>query len=155
MFDHNRRDSIRLVLAAAAVGVATLPAAAASAAHSSRVDLTETFRALVAPSAKFVATGTFDSKTIGGGAVVRNVTAGANGLSVKFTMYTKGGSLSGVSNEVRTQHSDGSVDFKVTKAKITSGTGRFAHARGSLTGSGTEPNGNSPVTLRLHGTISY
>jgi hypothetical protein len=130
-------------------------AATASPARSHKLSLTIVFRALVAPSASFTATGTVAGRPFGRGATVRHVTAVGNALTVKFTWFAANGSLTGTTTERRTDNPNGSVTFTVTQGRVVRGAGIYRGVTGTFTGTGSEPTLTSPVTEHLHGTVTY
>jgi hypothetical protein len=138
------------------LGIAVaVPASTATKTRSHALNLTAVFRALVAPSASFTSTGTIAGTPFGQGAIVRQVTAVGNALSVKFTWFATNGSVSGTAKETRTIHPNGSVTFAVTTGRITRGGGAYRGAGGKFSGTGTEPNLSSPVTEHLQGAATY
>lgn len=94
------------------------------------------------------------SGTYSGSASSRNVALISNQGESTFTLYFKGGSLSGRSTSHG--HVVGATAYFTGAGKITGGTGTWAHAAGSsLQFSGTFDRQNYAVTDHVTGTVHY
>jgi hypothetical protein len=74
-------------------------------------------------------------------------------LSGSFTIYTRGGSISG--HGEATPHGAGTYESFSGTLVVTGGTGRFAHARGRTGLSGTFDRANYALLVQTTGTLSY
>lgn len=145
---------ISLVLGASVPAIAATTGRAAASSH--RLKLTAEFHTLTGlPTGKFTATGTIAGSPFAAGAIVRHVSTLGNTLSVKFTWFATNGSVSGTATEKRTSNPDGSASFAIMKGRITGGGGAYRGATGTFSGTGTNPNLNSPVVEHLSGQVKY
>ena len=132
------------------------PAVSAARPKTHKLNVTAVFdRRPGALGSSFTATGTIAGSPFGHGAIVRQVKAAGNVLSVRLTLFGESGSVSGTATDRRTFNPNGSVTFTVTGGRILRGAGAYRGATGRFTGSGSEPNLSASVTERLHGTLKY
>ena len=145
---------ILLVLGASVPAIGATGGRAAARSH--KLKLTAAFHTLKGlPIGSYTATGTIAGSPFGAGAIVRHVNATGPTLSVKFTWFATNGSVSGTVTEKRTSNPDGSASFAITKGRITGGGGAYRGAMGTFSGTGTNPNLNSPVVEHLSGQVKY
>ncbi len=74
-------------------------------------------------------------------------------LSGSFTIYTRGGSISG--HGEATPHGAGVYESFAGRLVVTGGTGRFAHAHGRTGLYGTFDRNNYALTVQTTGTLTY
>lgn len=138
---------VGVVLAIAAPAVAATPS-------NHKVAVMTVARPLYGLSSNFSATGTIAGKPFGRGALIRHVTSSGSSVSVRFIWFATNGSVRGTATENRTFNPNGSISFTV-KGRILGGSGTYRGATGTFSGTGYEPNLNSPVTDHLRGKVKY
>src|SRR5256885_14162042 len=117
------------------------PAVSAAKPKTHKLNVTAVFdrRPGVAPSASFTATGTIAGSPFGHGAIVRQVKAAGNVLSVRLTLFGESGSVSGTAADRRTINPHGSGTFPGTSGRILPGARALRGAPGKVSGGGGEP----------------
>lgn len=89
--------------------------------------------------------------SLGDGGLLATIRQGANGYVTTGTFVNRFGSLVGTLHA--TVREQGSLVHLSFAGPVTAATGRFAGARGTLTGTGTVTTATGVGVLRLHGTL--
>jgi hypothetical protein len=95
------------------------------------------------------------SGTFGAGAVILRSTVSGTTIKSKAKVWYDKGTLSSTANVTATGQPDGSIVYSGT-GKITRGTGKFKHAKGTFKITGTSPpNDSAHATLQVSGPLTY
>jgi hypothetical protein len=139
-----------LLIAGGGLLVAAGPAVAASHVDSS----TATVKKVSGSGARTVYAGAMTSTAFGRGTVRQTVILG-KGLHVtgSFVVTYKGGTVRGTV-KAQAKISGGRIVFRGS-ARITGGSGRYAHASGSSTYTGTANLSGTSATFTQRGRVSY
>lgn len=147
----------RLVALVAVVALAFAGSAFAAKAKNHKVNVTVTATGLVAANGVTTVVGTVTGKPFRGeGAIVYRVKAAPGGkLAAKVRAFSTLGSLSGTTLVTSTAGPNGSSTYTGT-AKVTGGTGAYAHAKGSnLKVTGGIASATAPLVVKITGSVKY
>jgi hypothetical protein len=136
------------VLAIAVAGVAY-------AAKTKTVKIGGTMNAAivkVGAGGKTTIAGVVKDRSLGSGAVVFPEAGVGKGAKTRFTTFTEKGALKGRAVSDNTV-SGGKLVIANGKLTITSGTGRYAGAKGTGTFSGSQDQASGALTLKYKGTV--